>query len=31
MTKKREKMNEGKKNIILALLSEYDIQTVEDI
>lgn len=31
MAKKREKMSEGKKNIIAALLSEYNIQTAEDI
>jgi transposase-like protein len=31
MGKRREPMSEGKKNIISALLQEYDIQSVEDI
>lgn len=31
MGKRREKMSEGKKNIIAALLEEYDIQSAEDI
>jgi transposase-like protein len=31
MRKRREPMSEGKKNIISALLQEYDIQTAEDI
>lgn len=31
MVKRREPMSEGKKNIIAALLQEYDIQTAEDI
>ena len=31
MRKKREPMNEGKKNIIAALLQEYDIKSAEDI
>ncbi len=29
--RKRETMSEGKKNIITALLDEYDIQSAEDI
>lgn len=29
--RKREQMSEGKKNIIAALLQEYDIQSAEDI
>jgi transposase-like protein len=29
--RKRETMSEGKKNIIAALLDEYDIQSAEDI
>ena len=28
---KRKRMSEGKKNIIAALLQEYDIQSAEDI
>jgi len=31
MAKRRESMSEGKKNIIAALLQEYDIKTAEDI
>lgn len=31
MVKRRELMSEGKKNIIAALLQEYDIKTAEDI
>ncbi|OPJ54605.1 IS256 family transposase [Clostridium oryzae] len=31
MRRKRESMSEGKKNIIAALLQEYDIQSAEDI
>lgn len=31
MAKKKETMSEGKKNIIAALLDEYDISTAEDI
>lgn len=31
MTKKREPMSQRKKNIIAALLNEYDIETAEDI
>jgi transposase-like protein len=31
MAKKKEPMSEGKKNIIAALLNEYDIETAEDI
>jgi putative transposase len=31
MAKRRETMSEGKKNIIAALLEEYDIQSAEDI
>ena len=29
--KRKERMSEGKKNIIAALLREYDIQSAEDI
>ena len=31
MRKRKERMSEGKKNIIAALLKEYDIQSAEDI
>ena len=31
MAKRREPMSEGKKNIIAALLQEYDIKSAEDI
>ena len=31
MRKRKERMSEGKKNIIAALLQEYDIQSAEDI
>ncbi|MDT8718881.1 transposase, partial [Clostridium sp. 19966] len=31
MGKRRETLSEGKKNIIAALLDEYDIQSAEDI
>ena len=31
MRKRKERMSEGKKNIIAALLREYDIQSAEDI
>ncbi len=31
MAKKKEAMSEGKKNIIAALIDEYDIETAEDI
>lgn len=31
MVKRRESMSEGKKNIISALLNEYDIKSAEDI
>ena len=31
MEKKKEAMSEGKKNIIAALLDEYDISTADDI
>ena len=31
MRKRKERMSEGKKNIIGALLQEYDIQSAEDI
>lgn len=30
MAKRRESMSDGKKNIIAALLQEYDIKTAED-
>ena len=29
--RRRERMNEGKKNIIAGLIQEYDIKSVEDI
>ena len=29
--RRREKMSEGKKNIIAGLIQEYDIKTAEDI
>lgn len=31
MAKRKESMSEGKKNIIAALIDEYDIETAEDI
>ena len=31
MRKRKERMSEGKKNIIAALLQEYNIQSAEDI
>ena len=31
MGKRRERLNEGKKNIIAQLIQEYDIHTAEDI
>ena len=31
MTKRKERLTEGKKNIISSLIEEYDIQTAEDI
>ena len=31
MKKRKERMSEGKKNIIAALLQEYDIQSAKDI
>ena len=31
MAKRKEGLSEGKKNIIAALLEEYDIQSAEDI
>ena len=31
MAKRREKMSEGKKNIIASLIQKYDIKTAEDI
>ena len=31
MRKRKERMSEGKKNIIAGLLQEYDIQTADDI
>lgn len=31
MAKKKERMSEGKKNIIAALINEYDIETADDI
>ena len=31
MAKRKERLTEGKKNIITSLIEEYDIQTAEDI
>ena len=31
MRKRKEKMSEGKRNIIASLIEEYDIQSAEDI